>query len=254
MLSARLDGEDAPGERELTERHLAGCARCTAWLDAAAAVTRLARTAPVPPAKPIDLEPIDPGPIEPVTAEAPDRRARPRLAIGLRLGLAAIGAVQFLLGAAQVAGLGRDDHAHDAALGSGHLWHESAAWNLAIGAGFAFVALHRTRPTGMLPTLTAFVGVLTLLSANDIIAGRVEPGRLASHGFLIAGWLITLALSRPAFDPGEPPVRGTGRRWAVSFDPEPAPAAGPPRLRLVERGATASTANTATARRRAEAA
>jgi len=248
MLSARLDGEDAPGERELTERHLAGCARCTAWLDAAAAVTRLARTAPVPPAKPIDLEPIEA--IEPVTAQAPGGRGRPRLATGLRLGLAAIGAVQFLLGAAQVAGLGRDDHAHDAALGSGHLWHESAAWNLAIGAGFAFVALHRTRPTGMLPTLTAFVGVLTLLSANDIIAGRVEPGRLASHGFLIVGWLITLALSRPALDPGEPPARGTGRRWAVSFDPEPAPAAGPPRLRLVERGATAQTATP----RRAEAA
>ncbi|GIF76007.1 hypothetical protein Asi02nite_55250 [Asanoa siamensis] len=223
MLSARLDGEDAPGERELTERHIAGCTRCAAWYDAAAAVTRLARTAPVPPARPIDL---------PAQAGPPRRR---RLAIGLRVGLAAIGLVQFLLGAAQVAGLGRDDHAHDAALGSGHLWHESAAWNLAIGAGFAFVALRRTRPTGLLPTLTAFVGVLTLLSANDTIAGRVEPGRLASHAFLVAGWLITLALSRPALDPGEPPARGTGRRWTATFDTEPP--AGPPRLRLVDGGA-----------------
>ncbi|MDG4826356.1 zf-HC2 domain-containing protein [Asanoa sp. WMMD1127] len=257
MLSARLDGEDAPGERELTERHLAGCARCAAWLDAAAAVTRLARTAPVPPAKPVDLtavptpqpagsrpsrpdEPSQPGgPGRPSRLKPPG--SRPRLAIGLRLGLAVIGLVQFLLGAAQVAGLGRDDHAHDAVLGSGHLWHESAAWNLAIGAGFAFVALRRTRPTGLLPTLTAFVAVLTLLSAGDIAAGRVEPGRLASHGFLIAGWLLTFALSRPAFDPGEPPARGTGRRWTATFDPEPA-ATTPPRLRLVERGtATAAT-------------
>ncbi|SNT63670.1 Predicted anti-sigma-YlaC factor YlaD, contains Zn-finger domain [Asanoa hainanensis] len=251
MLSARLDGEDAPGERELTERHLADCAHCAAWLDAAAVVTRLARTAPVPPARPIDLTSVDLPPTAepPERLEEPNERRRPRLAVGLRLGLAAIGAVQFLLGAAQVAGLGRDDHAHEAALGSGHLWHESAAWNLAIGAGFAFVALRRTRPTGMLPTLTAFVGVLTLLSANDIIAGRVEPGRLASHGFLIAGWLITLALSRPALDPGEPPARGTTRRWTASFDPEPTTAtAGPPRLRLVERHAPA------TARHRAEAA
>ncbi|MEV4537596.1 zf-HC2 domain-containing protein [Asanoa sp. NPDC049518] len=242
MLSARLDGEDAPGERELTERHLAGCQHCAAWLDAAAVVTRLARTAPVPPARPIDLTQVDEAPAAPTR-----KRRRPRLAIGLRIGLAAIGAVQFLLGAAQVAGLGRDDHAHEAALGSGHLWHESAAWNLAIGAGFAFVALRRTRATGMLPTLTAFVGVLTLLSANDIIAGRVEPGRLASHGFLIVGWLITLALSRPALDPGEPPARGT-RRWTASFESEPA-TAGPPRLRLVERRVSP-----VTAQQRAEAA
>lgn len=233
MLSARLDGEDAPGERELTDRHLAGCRHCAAWLDAAAEVTRLARTAAVPPATPVDL--------------APARPRRPRLAIGLRVALAAIGLAQFLLGAAQVAGLGRDDHAHDAVLGAGHLWHESAAWNLALGAGFAFVALRRTRPTGLLPTLTAFVGVLTLLSAGDIVDGRVAAGRLASHAFLIAGWLVTLALSRPALDPGEPPARGTTRRWSVSFDQEPA-ASGPPRLRLVGGGATASVV---TARREA---
>ena len=235
MLSARLDGEDAPGERELTDRHLAGCARCAAWLDAAAEVTRLARTAAVPPAKPVDLAP------------APVRQRRPRLAIGLRVVLAAIGLAQFLLGAAQVAGLGRDEHAHDAVLGAGHLWHESAAWNLALGAGFAFVALRRTRPTGLLPTLTAFVGVLTLLSASDIIDGRVAAGRLASHAFLVCGWLVTLALSRPALDPGEPPARGTTRRWSASFDPEPAVTA-PPRLRLVDGGATASVV---TARREA---
>ncbi|GAA1854115.1 zf-HC2 domain-containing protein [Asanoa iriomotensis] len=245
MLSARLDGEDAPGERELTENHLAGCAGCTAWLDAAAAVTRLARTAPVPPARPIDLSAVELGqPAE------PKAKRTSRLAIGLRVGLAAVGLIQFLLGAAQVAGLGRGDHAHDAVLGSGHLWHESAAWNLAIGAGFAFVALRRTRPTGLLPTLTAFVAVLTLLSASDIIAGRVEPGRLASHGFLVAGWLITLALSRPALDPGEPPARGTGRRWTASFDTEPA---APPRLRLVEGGGATATA-TARTTRNAEAA
>ncbi|GIF47921.1 hypothetical protein Afe04nite_24600 [Asanoa ferruginea] len=228
MLSARLDGEDAPGERELTDRHLAGCARCAAWLDAAAEVTRLARTAAVPPAKPVELAPVQ-------------AKRRPRLAIGLRVALAAIGLAQFLLGAAQVAGLGRDEHAHDAVLGAGHLWHESAAWNLALGAGFAFVALRRTRPTGLLPTLTAFVGVLTLLSASDIIDGRVAAGRLASHAFLICGWLVTLALSRPALDPGEPPARGTTRRWSATFDPEPA-ATAPPRLRLVDGGAGAVTA------------
>lgn len=224
MLSARLDGEEVPGERELTDRHLATCAACAGWLDAAAEVTRLARTSPVPPARSFDLD--------------PPRRWRGRLTVGLRVVLAAIGLAQFLLGAAQVAGFGRADHTHDAAVGAGHLWHESAAWNLALGAGFAFVALRRTRPVGLLPTLTAFVAVLTLLSAGDIVAGRVGAGRLASHAFLIAGYLVTLALSRPALDPGDPPVRGAGRRrWSASFDAEPAP---PPRLRLIDGGAAVS--------------
>ena len=233
MLSARLDGEDAPGERELTDRHLRTCARCAAWLDAAAEVTRLARTAPVPAVP--DL------PVPELTPPRGERRWRARLAVGLRVLLAAIGLAQFLLGAAQVAGLGRAEHAHDA----GHLWHESAAWNLAIGAGFAFVALRRTRPVGLLPTLTAFVAVLMLLSAGDIAAGRVGPGRLASHAFLVAGYLVTLALSRPGLDPGEPPARGTGRRWVATFDPPEAP----PRLRVIDGGATASVR--APARRRA---
>jgi hypothetical protein len=57
--------------------------------------------------------------------------------------------------------------------------------------------------------------------------------RLLSHGFLLAGYLIVLALSRREIDPGEPPAgRRTGlSRWRARFDDEPvAPA---PRLRLL---------------------
>jgi predicted anti-sigma-YlaC factor YlaD len=221
-LSARLDGEDDPTERTAVDRHLAGCPDCRAWLDAAAEVTRLARTSAVAAVAPR------------VVAAAPGL-TRVRVTFGLRVTLAGIGVAQFLLGAAQIADAG-SAHVHGLGglgLGSGHLWHESAAWNLALGAGFAFVALRRTRPSGLLPTLTAFVAVLTVLSAGDILAGRVDGPRLASHAFLVAGYLVTLALSRPALDPGEPPA-GRGSRWKASFAEEPAPA--PPRLRLIPGG------------------
>jgi predicted anti-sigma-YlaC factor YlaD len=225
-LSARLDGEDDPTGRPAVDRHLAGCAGCRAWLDAVAEGTRLARTSAVPaharrPPR--------------VVAAAPGR-TRARVTFGLRVTLAAIGLAQFLLGAAQI-GYAGSAHVHGLGglgLGSGHLWHESAAWNLALGAGFAFVALRRTRPSGLLPTLTAFVAVLTVLSAGDILAGKVDGLRLASHAFLVAGYLVTLVLARPALDPGEPPA-GRGSRWKASFaeEPEPAPGPAPPRLRLI---------------------
>ena len=66
--------------------------------------------------------------------------------LALRTGLGLIGGLQLVLGLAQV-GRGRAaGHAHGplGMLASGHLWHESAAWNIAVGAGFLFVATRRT--------------------------------------------------------------------------------------------------------------
>lgn len=227
-LSARLDGEDDPAERGAVDAHLAGCPACRAWSDAAALVTRLARTGPVGREIEIRDEVLDaaPGP------------GRARTAIALRGLLGALGAVQFLLGAVQIAGAASTHPLHDlesvTGVGPGHLWHESAAWNVALGVGFVWIALRRTRPTGLLPTLTMFVGVLALLSANDVLAGRVDLGRLLSHGFVAAGYAIILVLSRPALDPGPPPAAGgdRGSRWRVSFDEPEAPAVRPP-LRLL---------------------
>ncbi|MEQ4300199.1 zf-HC2 domain-containing protein [Plantactinospora sp. B6F1] len=229
-LSARLDGEEHPAERAGLDRHLAGCARCRSWLESATALNRLARTSVVGPPLEIDdrILAAAPGPARPVA----------RLAGALRVALGVVGVAQFLLGAAQIAGIGDAGHRHgfQAVFGGGpdHLWHESAAWNVALGAGFAWIALRRTRPVGLVPTLTAFVAVLTLLSVNDAIAGRVDPSRILSHGLILAGYLIILGLSRPTIDSGEPPPRYGGRTrpgWRARFDEEPEPA--PPRLRLV---------------------
>jgi predicted anti-sigma-YlaC factor YlaD len=240
-LSARLDGEEDPTERPGLDAHLAGCAACQRWAAEAAAVTRMIRVASltaVADTEP-DLEALHPA--EP----ARSGRARTRLAGALRVSLGLLGAAQFVLGMAQVAGVQATMHApaaRDAALGTGHLSHEAAAWNVAVGAGFMVIALRRARPAGALPMLTAFLGFLGLLSIQDFAAGRVDGGRLLSHGFVLAGYLVTLALSRPRLDPGEPPAYlgdPPGPSAAHHVGRAAAPPAAP-RLRLIQGEARAA--------------
>jgi hypothetical protein len=80
---------------------------------------------------------------------------------------------------------------------------------------------------GLLPILTVFVAVLVLVSVGDVIAGRVDAGRLLGHGLVITGYTVILALSRPTLDFGDPPSRPMHRpRWTVRFDAD-GPAAPP---------------------------
>jgi predicted anti-sigma-YlaC factor YlaD len=245
MLSAQLDGEDDPADRERVDEHLAGCACCRGWLEQAATVNRLTRTSIVPEVPDLSAA------ILADLADAPRQRSalprwltRARLAAGLFIGLAAVGAVQLILGLAQVGGGQLGEHVHAGAEASaGHLWHESAAWNVAVGAGYLFIALRRNRPAGLVPMLTAFVAMLLLLSFNDLTADRVDSTRLVGHGFVILGYLLVVALSRVVSDSERPPgSRLSGSGWRLSFDDEPAePAPLRPALRLVPRGPMTAT-------------
>jgi predicted anti-sigma-YlaC factor YlaD len=276
MLSAQLDGEDDPAGRPLVDEHLAACAGCRRWLDDAATVNRLTRTgvgfAPdlsaailaalpgTPPARgdravparrrgrgQQPAEQVGPPPKAGVLAAllgAVSARAglvwrRIPVAALLYVALAVVGAVQLILGLSQVGG-GAGAHDVHAGLNAtpGHLWHESAAWNVAVGAGYLFIALRRSRPSGLVPMLTAFVGMLLLLSINDLTGDRVDGTRLISHGFVLAGYLLVVTLSRIPGGFGAPPAARSG--WRVGFpddEPEhPAVAAPRPGLRLVPRG------------------
>jgi predicted anti-sigma-YlaC factor YlaD len=216
-LSARLDNEDTPAERAAADAHLAGCLACRRWLDEATRVTRLVR---------MSVLTDSPGVSDAVLAAAP-RPNRARLATVLHGALGVLGGLQLLLGLAQIGASASNVHNHTlaTATGSGHLSHEAAAWNVAVGAGFLWIALNRRRSAGLIPVLTAFVGLLALLSVNDYLAARVEPARLLSHALLVVGYLITLALTRPGLDFGQPPAgqRPAGqqrrpRRWSAHFD------------------------------------
>nr|WP_234361519.1 zf-HC2 domain-containing protein [Plantactinospora sp. BB1] len=229
-LSACLDGEDSQAERAAADSHLAGCPDCRRWYEAAAMVTRVARTSPAPAGARVDDALLDAAPV-PTPA---------RLPAALRILLGVLGIAQFLLGAAQIGGTAAARHLHSAGVGAGgHLWHESAAWNVAVGAGFAWIALRRTRPAGLVPMLTVFVGVLSLLTVNDLIAGRVDIARVLSHGIIAVGYIVILIMARIGGGP-ETPLAGRQqpwRRWRATFDADPSPV---PPLRLVP-GRTRST-------------
>ncbi|MCG5440004.1 zf-HC2 domain-containing protein [Micromonospora foliorum] len=245
VLSAQLDGEETAAELTAVQGHLDGCAECRAWFTAAAAVTRRVRTRLV-----VEV-PDRTAAILAASAAAPARQrwwqrltgrgrlvtglrpafgragsvagglraafGRGPLVVGLRSALGLLGAVQLVLGLAQVGRGATADHLHPTGQ---HLWHESAAWNVAVGAGFLFVALRRSPPAGLLPMLSAFVGTLLLLSVNDLATGSVGGERLISHGFLVVGYLITVLLSRPGLRPGGPaPQRQpTPSRWRFGAD------------------------------------
>ncbi|MEU9507046.1 zf-HC2 domain-containing protein [Micromonospora sp. NPDC048170] len=227
VLSAQLDGEETAAERTAVAAHLAECGGCRTWYDQATAVTRRARLSIA-----VTGDDLTDAILDALPAPIP-RRRRERGALTLRAALGLIGALQLVLGLAQIGRGTASTHVHAATggLASGHLWHESAAWNVAVGAGFLFVAARRTPPTGLVPMLTAFVGMLALLSVNDLLTGQVETTRLVSHGFLLAGYVIVVALSRRKLRPDGPTRRSRPDepRWSLPAD-EPAESPG---LRLL---------------------
>jgi predicted anti-sigma-YlaC factor YlaD len=163
---------------------------------------------------------------EAVLPAAPGR-GRGRLAVALRLLLGALGLAQLVLGLLQVTMFRSAETStlHGTTVDGatpGHLWHESAAWNVAIGAGFLWVATRRGRPVGIVPVLTVFLAALVMLSAGDVIAGEVAGARLASHGFVLTGYLIVLALSRASLDLAPPGGRGLARPGSSAGAGEPA--------------------------------
>jgi predicted anti-sigma-YlaC factor YlaD len=243
MLSAQLDGEDDPADRALVEEHLAGCAGCRSWFEQAALVNRLTRTAvPVPDLGDRVLAALAALPA--LAAPPQPRKRRFSLATVLLLALAVVGAVQLILGLDQIGGGVTGAHVHTGLDATpGHLWNESAAWNVSVGAGYLFIALRRTRPSGLLPMLTAFVGMLLLLSLNDLTGDRVDGTRLISHGFVILGYLLVVVLAKVpggfATPPGQRVDAGSG--WRASFadladEDEEVTAPARPGLRLLPGG------------------
>lgn len=223
-LSARLDGEDRPGEATRIDAHLAGCAACREFHDRAARITRLTRTRLVTARAPA----FDAGTLPEVVP------GRPRVDV-LHALLAAAGVAQLALGVTGLLDAAGAGH-HGGVLGGAalaHLGHESAAWNVAVGVGFLVVALRRTRPAGgLVATLGAFTAVLLATSGVDALAGRVEAGRLAGHAVLVVGLVLMLVLHRAG--PGDGGRGRVGSPLTTGSDDAPAPADTPAAERPVD--------------------
>jgi predicted anti-sigma-YlaC factor YlaD len=218
-ISARRDGEGASGSAGI-DAHLRTCADCRQWYEDATMITRIARIGLAVPARPVPDSVLD---VAPSTARA-------TVARWLWISLAVLGGIQALVGVAQIAGTLDSQMGATALEGAtpDHMLHESAAWNLAIGAAYLFIAWRHTRPTAVIPILTAFVGVLTLFSLGDVLDGAVAASRLVSHVPVVLGYAIVLLMSHPwmAFDDPSGGREGMPRsRWRLDrWRPEDRPA------------------------------
>jgi predicted anti-sigma-YlaC factor YlaD len=190
--SARIDDEPIGMSAAELDRHLVTCADCARWLDEAIQLTRRSRlnSAEVPDLADAILD----------NAVLPARRVL-RFRRWTRAALALVGVAQLGIALPSLFGA-----SIDMAM-STHAAHESAAWNVALGAALIAAAVRPTRAAGVLPLLAAFVGVLGVLSIRDLASGAVAFGREATHLGAIAGLALVYLLARAErVSPPERPV------------------------------------------------
>ena len=169
-ISARIDGEPSVAGQGELRRHLAGCAECRRWEQAAIGVTRAIRLHPaeaVPDLTPGILRAVAADPRRPVTAATV---ATPNV---IRVTLALVAVAQLFIAAPAL--VARD-------LGATvHVAHEQGAWGLALAAALALAAWRPSRAGALQPFLAVFVVAMGVLSLSDVAAGRVTPGAELPH-------------------------------------------------------------------------
>jgi predicted anti-sigma-YlaC factor YlaD len=210
--SARLDGEVSGMPSVVLDDHLARCQECSAWLDTATRAGRLLRVSGTTPP---DLS-------ESILHDAglPAARLLRRRRL-LQLGLVVLAALQWALA---VPGAWGENIGMGAATQMGmqmgaHQAHESAAWNVAVGAALLAVALRPARAAGTVPILLAFVAVLSVLSVPDLLAGAVTAARLSSHAGVVLGLVLVAVLARAdrVPSPGRPAAGTDGHNLSRSL-------------------------------------
>ena len=138
--SARLDGESPGMPSVVLDEHLARCPECSTWLDTATRAGRLLRVSGVTPP---DLS----GPILREAGLPAARLLRRRRA--LQAGLVVLAVLQWALA---VPGMWGQSVGMAAMHMGAHQAHESAAWNVAVGAALLAVALRPARAAGTVPS------------------------------------------------------------------------------------------------------
>ena len=181
-ISALLDGEDTgTADGGGLEEHLAGCAECRAWRDAAHEVTRRVRLGAAQPVPRRTREVA-------AAVRASQRRWRIPLVPLYRAGLVAVAAGQL---AVAVPGLVFGDDRSAPV----HVAHELGSFDAALAVGFLVVAWRPGRALGLRALAGAAAVLLVLTAAIDLASGRTSVLDEAPHLLAVAGWLMICGLA-----------------------------------------------------------
>lgn len=204
-LSSQLDGERPICAPEAMEEHLADCAECREWQEAAHVVTRRVRLSPAPVVRDRTEEIL--------AAVLTDRAdARTEVAASaptrgrwfVRVGLVAAALGQFVIILPALTG--------HAGLGAPvHTSRELGAFNLALAVGFAAAAVRPVLARGAIPLVGTATAALLLVAVVDAVAGQTNLRAEAPHLIALAGWLLLHLMTRSAESDGDRGPAGTGR-------------------------------------------
>lgn len=161
---------------DVLDRHVAGCAACRSWEEAAVALARRSRLAPIDDAGEID-----------VAAAVMARVGRPPRARWAReqVVLLVLGLVQLALALPDVVVSG---HVHAA--------REVGALEVSLALGFLIAAARPARAWGMVPLVVAVVAGLLATSAADVLDGHADLTRESAHLLAAAGSACLWSLAR----------------------------------------------------------
>jgi predicted anti-sigma-YlaC factor YlaD len=178
-LSAALDGEASPEERTAATAHVAQCAGCRDWLDAAERVHRMVRIQPAEP-------------VPDLTAAILARAHPPAVGRGewTRTALAVVALTEVVL--AVPALLGHDTGA------TIHLARHIGALTAALALGYLYAAWRPIRAYGLLPIAAALAALTTFTALLDVLQGRVAMLGESTHVLdLAALTLLWMLAGRP---------------------------------------------------------
>lgn len=173
LISAAADGQLDAAEVTAMDDHLAGCPSCIDWQDRLIADTRRSTVRSVggePAARPASLP--DP------------RQAQRNRMIRIALGWAGVLLVAWHLPEIFSAG-------SETAI---HLARHQAAFAVALGAAFVFVAVRPERAFGVIPFVATFTVALTVTAIVDLVNGSstlaTESRHLLEIGGLVLVWIL----------------------------------------------------------------
>jgi predicted anti-sigma-YlaC factor YlaD len=180
-ISAGLDGE-APGlPPAVVDEHLARCAACRHFADAAGSLHRRTRLAPAEA-----VPDLSPAILAAIGAETRDRTTEQ----SLRWSLVLVAVVQLALAVPDLLGTATGLSVHAA--------HHIGSFDVALAVGFVYAAWRPDRAAGLVPVVAALTLCLVGTSIVDIMAGNTAAVGETQHITDFAGLAMIWFLSRHA--------------------------------------------------------